>query len=72
MLHENDSHVPWRDDSIYPSLSLCFGIKEDKLKEALKPYNVNNSVYKDFLKGEFFSETLANIPYKNVTFIQQS
>ena len=56
------------DDSIYPSLSLCFGIKEDNLQEALKPYNVNNSMYKDFLKGKFFSEKLANIPYKNVTF----
>ena len=56
------------EESIYPSISLCFGIKEDELKEKLNHYGVNSSLYFKFLRGNYFSEELSRIPYENVTF----
>lgn len=52
---------------VYPVLSLC--IKNpisDKILLLQNP-RVNQSVYIDFLKGEYFDPSFVNIDYKNVT-----
>ena len=53
------------EDNIYPSISLCFG--DVFVEEKLKKYGVNQSLYLQFLKGEFFSQSMLYINYTNVT-----
>ena len=52
-------------DSIYPSINLCFGDiwKEEKLYL----YGTSAANYKQYLKGELFSHNLSLIPFQDVT-----
>ena len=69
-LNDDVSRVDYKvfhdeEDQIYPSISLCFG--NVFLEEKLKAYGVNQSLYVKFLKGEFFSQLMLNVSYKDVT-----
>ena len=50
---------------IYPSISLCFGdvLSKDKLLK----YGIDPTLYKKFLKGEFWNETYLDIKYEDLT-----
>ena len=52
-------------DSIYPSINLCFG--DIIIKEKLRTYSTSVAEYKQYLKGDSFSQNLSHIPYDDVT-----
>jgi hypothetical protein len=52
-------------DMVYPSISICFG--NIFLREKFQHYGVNLSLYKKFLKGDYFSKDFPDIPYDNLT-----
>ena len=55
-------------DRIYPSISICisppFLIKESKIH---KDDMINISSYKEFLRGNYWNETMLDIAYDNYT-----
>ena len=54
-----------RKNDVHPTLSIC--LRNPFFKQRLAEYGVNYSSYLDFLKGEYFSEDMLQINYKNVT-----
>ena len=54
-----------RGDDVYPTVSIC--LVNSFLKQRLADYGVNQSLYLKFLKGEYFSEDMLKIDYKNVS-----
>ena len=54
-----------REDDVYPTASIC--LENPFLKQRLAEYGVNQSLYLKYLRGEYFSENMLRIPYKNVT-----
>ena len=55
------------DVDLYPTLSLCFNnpFLNDKL---IHNHGVNESLYLDFLNGDYFSTEMLHIDYEEVTF----
>ena len=54
-----------REDDVYPTVSIC--LVNPFLKRRLAENGVNQSLYFKFLKGEYFSEDMLKIVYKNVS-----
>ena len=54
-----------REEDIYPTVSIC--LQNPFLKQRLAEYGVDHSLYLKYLKGEYFSEDMLNIDYRNVT-----
>ena len=55
-----------KPDYIYPSISLCASNIFDESK--LNDFGVNRTLYKRFLRGEYFTEDIANIAYEDVVY----
>ena len=52
-------------DDVFPTISLC--LMNPFLNENLAEYGVNQSIYLDFLKGNYASTDMLSIAYENVT-----
>ena len=55
-----------KPDYIYPSISLCASNIFDESK--LNDFGVNRTLYQRFLRGEYFTEDIANIAYEDVVY----
>ena len=64
IIHMEKFHT--KPEYIYPSISLCASDIFDKTK--LKKFGVNKTIYERFLRGEYFTEDIDNIPYEYVAY----
>ena len=55
-----------KPDYIYPSISLCASDIFDESQ--LKNFGVNKTIYNRFLRGEYYTEGIANISYEDVVY----
>ena len=64
IIHMEKFHT--KPDYIYPSVSIC--ASDIFVESRLTKFGLNKTSYESFLRGDFFTEDIDNIPYESVAY----